>query len=104
MPLADAVVHATRDAAASCLEEHERGRIAPGLAADFAVLDRDPFTEGADVLLERARGAHGRGGASGVRGRARHPWHPSADARHAIPTPLTKESAHWRRRMGPVLV
>ena len=52
VPLADAVAHATRDAAASCLEEHERGRIAPGLAADFAVLDRDPFTEGADVLLE----------------------------------------------------
>ena len=37
---------------ANCLEEHERGRIAPGLAADFAVLDRDPFTEGAEVLLE----------------------------------------------------
>jgi len=52
LPLADALAHATRDAAASCLEEHERGRIAPGLAADFAVLDRDPFAEGADVLLE----------------------------------------------------
>ncbi|WP_159604770.1 amidohydrolase [Agromyces humi] len=52
LPLEEAVAHATRDAAASCLEEHERGRIAVGLAADFAVLDRDPFTEGADVLLE----------------------------------------------------
>jgi predicted amidohydrolase YtcJ len=52
IPLADAIAHATRDAAASCREEHERGRIAPGLAADFAVLDRDPFTEGAEVLLE----------------------------------------------------
>ena len=52
VPLEDAVAHATRDAAASCLEDHERGRIAPGLAADFAVLDRDPFAEGADVLLE----------------------------------------------------
>ena len=52
VPLEEAVAHATRDAAASCREEHERGRIAVGLAADFAVLDRDPFTEGADVLLE----------------------------------------------------
>jgi predicted amidohydrolase YtcJ len=52
LPLEEAIAHATRDAAASCLEEHDRGRIAVGLAADFAVLDRDPFTEGADVLLE----------------------------------------------------
>ena len=89
LPLADAIAHATRDAAASCLEEHERGRIAPGLAADFAVLDRDPFTEGADVLLEarvvqtvvagvsryradRRRRRHRRGGRDrGVAGRIR---------------------------------
>ena len=51
MPLADAsrTPRATRR---ELVEEDERGRIAPGLAADFAVLDRDPFTEGADVLLE----------------------------------------------------
>ena len=54
VPLADAIAHATRDAAASCLEEGERGRLVPGLAADFAVIDRDPFAEGADALL-RAR-------------------------------------------------
>jgi predicted amidohydrolase YtcJ len=52
VPLAEALIHATRDAAASCLEEHERGRIAAGLAADFAVLDRDPFIEGPEALLE----------------------------------------------------
>ncbi len=52
VPLEDAVVHATRDAAASCLDDHLRGSIVPGLAADFAVLDRDPFTEGAATLLE----------------------------------------------------
>lgn len=52
VPLSEAVIHATRDAAASCLEEHERGRIAAGLAADFAVLDRDPFIEGPEALLE----------------------------------------------------
>ncbi|MDR6905325.1 putative amidohydrolase YtcJ [Agromyces sp. 3263] len=52
LPVEEAIAHATRDAAASCLEEQERGRIAVGLAADFAVLDRDPFAEGADVLLE----------------------------------------------------
>ncbi len=52
VPLEDAVVHATRDAAASCLDDDVRGSIAPGLAADFAVLDRDPFTEGAEALLE----------------------------------------------------
>lgn len=52
VPLADAVRHATRDAAYSCREEHVRGRIAPGLAADFAVIDRDPFELGEASLLE----------------------------------------------------
>ncbi|GAA2037786.1 amidohydrolase [Agromyces tropicus] len=52
VPLADAVRHATRDAAYSCREEHVRGRIAPGLAADFAVIDRNPFDLGDEALLE----------------------------------------------------
>ncbi|MGR0320866.1 amidohydrolase [Agromyces sp. ZXT2-3] len=52
VPLADAVRHATRDAAFSCREEAVRGRIGPGLAADFAVVDRDPFALGDDALLE----------------------------------------------------
>ena len=52
VPLADAVRHATRDAAYSCREEGRRGRLAPGLAADFAVVDRDPFTSGEASLLE----------------------------------------------------
>ncbi|MFF2271910.1 amidohydrolase [Agromyces sp. NPDC058136] len=52
LPLGDAVGHATRDAAASIREEHLRGRLADGLAADFAVLDADPFTGGDAVLLE----------------------------------------------------
>jgi predicted amidohydrolase YtcJ len=32
-------------------EEHERGRLAPGLAADLVVLDRDPLA-GEDALRE----------------------------------------------------
>lgn len=52
VPLADAVRHATRDAAYSCREEHVRGRLAPGLAADFAVIDRDPFELGEASLLQ----------------------------------------------------
>ncbi|WP_438854694.1 amidohydrolase [Agromyces sp. M3QZ16-3] len=52
VPLVDAVRHATRDAAYSCREDGTRGRIAPGLAANFAVIDRDPFELGDDALLE----------------------------------------------------
>lgn len=51
VPLAEALTHATRDAAAASSEEHVRGRIAPGLAADLVVIDADPFTDGADALL-----------------------------------------------------
>lgn len=52
LPLGEAVGHATRDAAASIREEHVRGRLAEGLAADFAVLDADPFAVGDAALLE----------------------------------------------------
>jgi predicted amidohydrolase YtcJ len=52
LPLADALRHATYDAAWSCGAEEERGLLSPGRLADFAVIDRDPFTEGVDSLLE----------------------------------------------------
>jgi predicted amidohydrolase YtcJ len=51
VPLADALTHATRDAAAASYEEDERGRIAPGLAADLVVIDTDPFADGPATLL-----------------------------------------------------
>jgi hypothetical protein len=50
-PLAEAIGHATRDAAASVMEEDRRGRLMAGLAADFTVLDADPFTDGEESLL-----------------------------------------------------
>ena len=52
LPLADALQHATYDAAWSCCAEGERGALSAGRLADFTVLDRDPFTEGLDSLLE----------------------------------------------------
>ncbi|ALX66319.1 amidohydrolase [Microbacterium sp. XT11] len=54
LPLDRAVAHATRDAAASVGDGAWRGRIAVGHAADFAVIDADPFRAGPDALL-RAR-------------------------------------------------
>ncbi|WP_431031266.1 amidohydrolase [Plantibacter sp. RU18] len=51
MPLDRALAHATRDAAASVGDGAWRGRIAVGQAADFAVLDTDPFVEGESSLL-----------------------------------------------------
>lgn len=52
LPLDRAIAHATRDAAASVGDGAWRGRIAAGLAADFAVLDRDPFVDGPGSLLD----------------------------------------------------
>ncbi|MFE0019884.1 amidohydrolase [Amycolatopsis sp. NPDC059021] len=54
LPLAEALAHGTRHAAYSCRAENHTGRLAAGLAADFIVLDNDPFAEGPDSLL-RAR-------------------------------------------------
>lgn len=51
LPLADAIGHATRDAAYACGWEQLTGRLASGLAADFVVLDSDPFTAGPESLL-----------------------------------------------------
>ncbi|WP_091234716.1 amidohydrolase [Microbacterium sp. 3J1] len=52
LPLASAIGHATRDAAASVGDGDWRGRIAPGFAADVIVLDADPFADGPSSLLE----------------------------------------------------
>lgn len=51
LPLADAIRHATADAAWSCLAA-DQGRLEAGLLADLIVLDRDPFTEGPQALLD----------------------------------------------------
>ncbi|MDQ4215218.1 amidohydrolase [Microbacterium capsulatum] len=52
LPLADAIRHATRDAAWASRSEQSHGRLAIGLHADFIVLDRDVFTRPVDELLE----------------------------------------------------
>ena len=51
LPLASALIHATRDSAESVGDGATHGRLAAGYAADFVVIDADPFTEGNDVLL-----------------------------------------------------
>ncbi|MGB4778865.1 amidohydrolase [Microbacterium sp.] len=51
LPLDEALRHATRDAATSVGEENTRGRLETNLAADFAVIDADPFTQGVESLL-----------------------------------------------------
>ncbi|MBL3686143.1 amidohydrolase [Leucobacter zeae] len=50
LPLERAIVAATRDAAAACGWGGERGELRAGLAADFVVLDVDPFRDGPEVL------------------------------------------------------
>jgi predicted amidohydrolase YtcJ len=52
LPLANAIVHATRDAAWASRSEHLHGRIAEGLYADFIVLDRDIFSRPLEELLD----------------------------------------------------
>jgi predicted amidohydrolase YtcJ len=56
LDLADALCHATRDAAFSCRAEQQEGRIRAGHLADFTVLDTDPFAaEAAQLLINRTR-------------------------------------------------
>ncbi|MFG3041491.1 amidohydrolase [Streptomyces sp. NPDC048330] len=52
LPLAEAIVHATRDAAWASRSEHLHGRLAEGLYADFIVLDRDVFSRPLEELLD----------------------------------------------------
>lgn len=51
LPLERVLHHATRDAAASVGDETYRGSLRSGLAADFVVLDVDPFISGLSALL-----------------------------------------------------
>ncbi|MEY4173741.1 MAG: hypothetical protein RI900_906, partial [Actinomycetota bacterium] len=51
LPLERSVVHATRESAWASFEEHRRGCLKAGMAADLVLLDRDPFTLGPDSLL-----------------------------------------------------
>ncbi|CAH0224950.1 N-substituted formamide deformylase [Microbacterium oxydans] len=51
LPLERAITHATADAAASVGDGSWLGRIALGYAADFAVLDTDPFDADPELLL-----------------------------------------------------
>ncbi|MFD5214366.1 amidohydrolase [Microbacterium sp. NPDC058345] len=51
LPLADAIEHATRDAAWACGAEHLYGTLEAGRSADFVVLDRDVFARPVDELL-----------------------------------------------------
>lgn len=52
LPLPEAVVHGTADAAWACRAEDLVGAIRPGLLADLVILDRDPFTPEPDSLLQ----------------------------------------------------
>ena len=51
LPLDEAITHGTADAAWACWGDDAFGRIRPGLAADFIVLDTDPFAAGPQALL-----------------------------------------------------
>jgi predicted amidohydrolase YtcJ len=51
LPLADAIAHGTADAAWACRGDGTFGSLKPGLAADFVVLDADPFAAGPEALL-----------------------------------------------------
>ncbi|MFK3678745.1 amidohydrolase [Microbacterium sp. NPDC090218] len=51
IPLERAISHATRDAAESMGDGSWRGRITAGHAADFAVIDADPFDTDLETLL-----------------------------------------------------
>ncbi|MEU0499006.1 amidohydrolase [Mycobacterium sp. NPDC006124] len=51
LPMAEALAHGTKDAAFACRWDELTGQLVAGKAADFIVLDRDPFTgEEAELL------------------------------------------------------
>ena len=53
LPLEESIEHGTRDSAYTCGAEHEIGRLAAGLYADFVVLDTEIFAaENPAVLLD----------------------------------------------------
>jgi predicted amidohydrolase YtcJ len=52
LPLADAIGHATRDAAWASFAEDEVGMLRAGHRADLVVLDTDPFRDGPAALLD----------------------------------------------------
>lgn len=52
LPVDTALQHSTRTGAFAAGEEQRTGVLAPGLAADLAVLDRNPLVEGPEALLE----------------------------------------------------
>ncbi|MBH0129989.1 amidohydrolase [Salinibacterium sp. NK8237] len=51
LTLTQALVHATRDAAASVVGAENRGSLVAGNAADFVIINGDPFEQGVDKLL-----------------------------------------------------
>ncbi|MFJ4026643.1 amidohydrolase [Paenarthrobacter sp. NPDC089989] len=55
LPLAESIEHATRDSAWTSGAEHEVGRLAAGLYADFVVLDTDVFSAGSPTALLEAK-------------------------------------------------
>ena len=57
LPLDEAVIHGTRDAAWASFMHDEVGMLRAGLRADLIVLDIDPFADGPDSLL-RAQVLH----------------------------------------------
>ncbi|MEV7607131.1 amidohydrolase [Paenarthrobacter sp. NPDC089322] len=55
LPLAESIEHATRDSAWTCGADHEIGRLAAGLYADFVVLDTDVLAAESPATLLDAR-------------------------------------------------
>jgi hypothetical protein len=51
LPVDEAIVHGTRDAAWASFEEDRLGVLRPGACADLVVIDDDPFAHGPDALL-----------------------------------------------------
>jgi predicted amidohydrolase YtcJ len=52
LAMGDAIAHATRDAAWASFAEREIGTLAVGRSADFIIIDRNPFRDGPEALLE----------------------------------------------------